>query len=519
MVGRPWSELVHRLRAVLRRDAVERELDAELRFHLEREADKYVRAGVPRAEAERRARIALGGVERTKEEDREARGVALLDGAMQDLRYAVRTLRLTPGFTLAVIVTLGLGIGATAGIFGVIDRLMFRPPPMMHDPSMVSRVYRAYDFRGRHRVDNSFEYRRYLDLAQWSSSFSRIAAYSPGILAVGVGQDASEMPVGRATASFFSFFDIRPALGRFYSTSEDRAPQGALVAVLSYPYWQSHYGGRRDMLGSQIAIDRGTYTIIGVAPKGFVGIDDGADVVAWIPVTAYGGLRKTTFADNYNWGWLDILVRRKPGVSLAAATADLTTAYRRSWEAERAMDPTLAPVEAAKPAAILAPTPVLRGPDAGAQGRIPFWVGAVAVVTLIVAGANVAGLMLARAFRRRREIALRIALGVGRGRLVRQLFTEGALLAAAGGVIGLGMAWLTASGLLRLYAGGDAVRGAVVDARTAAFCAAITLVVGLATSMAPALFGLRGDLAAALKAGVREGTYQRSRARTALVIV
>ena len=519
MVGRPWSELVHRLRAVLRRDAVERELDAELRFHLEREADKYVRAGLPRAEAERRARIALGGVEPTKEADREARGVALLDAAMQDLRYAVRTLRLTPGFTLAVIVTLGLGIGATAGIFGVIDRLMFRPPPMMHDPDMVSRVYRAYDFRGTHRVDNSFEYRRYQDLAHWSSSFSQIAAYSPGILAVGVGQDASEVPVGRATASFFSFFDIRPALGRFYSTSEDRAPEGALVAVLSYSYWQSHYGGRRDVLGTRIAIDRGTYTIIGVAPKGFAGIGDGTDVVAWIPVTAYGGLRKTTFADNYNWGWLDILVRRKPGVSLSAATADLTTAYRRSWEAERAMDPTLAPAEVAKPAAILAPTPVLRGPEAGAQGRIPFWVGAVAVVTLIVAGANVAGLMLARAFRRRREIALRVALGVGRGRLVGQLFTEGALLAAAGGVIGLGIAWLTASGLLRLYAGGDAVSGAVVDARTVAFCAAITLVVGLATSMAPALFGLRGDLAAALKAGVREGTYQRSRARTALVIV
>src|SRR6185437_16301701 len=212
MFGRLSSELVHRMRAVVRRDAVERELEAELRFHLEREAQTYMRAGVPRLEAERRARIALGGVQRIKDDDRDTRGVAFLDALAQDLRYAVRTLRLTPGFTLAVIITLGLGIGATAGIFSVIDRLMFRPPPMMHDPSMVSRVYRAYDFRGTHRTDNSFEYRRYLDLAEWSSSVSQTAAYSPGILAVGVGQDASEMPVGRATASFFSFFDMRPAL-------------------------------------------------------------------------------------------------------------------------------------------------------------------------------------------------------------------------------------------------------------------------------------------------------------------
>lgn len=519
MLGRPFSELLHRMRAIVRRDAVERELDEELRFHLEQEAEKYMRTGVPRQEAERRARVALGGVERIKDDDRDARGIGLLDAVVQDLRYAFRTLRLTPWFTLAVIVTLGLGIGATAGIFSVVDRLMIRPPPMMHDASSVSRVYRAYNFRGTHYVDNSFEYRRYLDLTEWSSSFSQTAAFSVGILAVGVGQDAREMPVGRASASFFSFFDIRPALGRFYSASEDRAPQGALVAVLSYPFWQSRYGGRRDVLGSQIAIDRGSYTIIGVAPEGFVGMSDGADAVAWIPVTAYGGLRKATFADNYNWGWLDILVRRKPMVSLSAATADLTAAYRRSWQAERAMDPTVGPVDAAQPLAILAPTPSLRGPDAGADGRIPFYVGAVALVTLIVAGANVAGLMLARAFRRRREIALRVALGVGRARLVAQLLTEGLLLAVAGGLTGLGIAWVAAYGLLRLYAGGDGVSGGVVDARTVALCAVVTLLAGLATSLAPALFGLRGDLAVALKAGVREGTYQRSRARSALVIV
>src|SRR5690348_1338323 len=147
MFSRPFTELAHRMRAVVRRDAVERELEAERRFHLEREAEKLTRAGVPREEPERRARIALGGVERIKDDDRDARGVAFLDAVRQDLRYAVRTLRLAPGFTLAVIVTLGLGIGATAGIFSVIDRLMFQSPAMMHDPGSVSRAYESFELR------------------------------------------------------------------------------------------------------------------------------------------------------------------------------------------------------------------------------------------------------------------------------------------------------------------------------------------------------------------------------------
>ena len=520
MLGRPFSELVHRMRAVVRRDAVERELDAELRFHLEREAEKLVRAGVPSEEAQRRARIALGGVERIKDDHRDARGVALLDAVRQDLRYAMRTLRLTPGFTLAVIITLGLGIGATAGIFSVIDRLMFRPPAMLHDPGSVSRVYKRYDVRGREFIDGSFEYRRYVDVAQWTSSFSQAAAYQDAWMAVGVGQDASEMLVSRATASLFAFFDARPALGRFYSASEDTPPAGALVAVLSYPYWQSHYGGRSDILGSAIQVGAGTYTIIGVAPKGFAGMEVGATPVVWIPVTAYAGLRSHTYADNYNWGWLNTIVRRKPGVSARAAVADATMAYRRSWQAERAIDPSVAPLDAAHPTALLAPIPLGRAPDAGAAGRIPLWVGAVALVTLIVACANVAGLMLARAFRRRREIALRLALGVGRARLVGQLLTEGLLLALAGGLTGLGIGWLVASGFSRLYADSDALGGGgLVDTRTIVFCAAITLLVGIATGLAPALSGARGDVAAALKAGAREGTYQRSRPRTALVML
>ncbi|HMA22948.1 MAG TPA: permease prefix domain 1-containing protein, partial [Gemmatimonadaceae bacterium] len=254
MVSDLWSDVRFRLRAVFRRDTIEQELDDELRFHLEHEAEKHVRAGVSRGEAMRRARIAFGGVDRIKDDTRDARGLALIDVAARDLRYALRGLRLAPGFTIAVVVTLALGIGATAGIFSVVDRLMFRPPAMLRDPSSVNRVYMSFDFRGSRLTEEGFEYRRYLDLSEWSSSFAQVAAFSTAQLAVGAGQDVTEERIGRASASLFDFFDARPVIGRFYTEQEDRLPVGERVVVLGYRAWQSRYGGRSDVLGSKIEI-------------------------------------------------------------------------------------------------------------------------------------------------------------------------------------------------------------------------------------------------------------------------
>ena len=401
MVSELWSDLQYRVRAIFRRDAVEQELDDELRFHLEHEAEKYVRAGLSRGEAMRRARIAFGGVDRIKDDTRDARGLALIDVAARDLRYAVRGLRLAPGFTIAVVVTLALGIGATAGIFSVVDRLMFRPPAMLRDPSSVNRVYMSFDFRGSRLTEEGFEYRRYLDLSEWSSSFAQVAAFSTAKLAVGTGQDVTEERIGRASASLFDFFDARPVIGRFNTEQEDRLPVGERVAVLGYRAWQSRYGGRSDILGSKIEIASGTFTIIGVTPEGFGGIDNDQATLAWIPLTAYAALQHPRFYTGYNWGWLDMVVRRRPGISAAAATADITNAYRRSWQAERALASGLAPLEVARPEIILGPTQLWRGPTAGPSGRVALWVGGVSLIALLVACANVANLMLARDFRRR----------------------------------------------------------------------------------------------------------------------
>ena len=512
------SDVRYRLRALFRRGALEQDLDEELRFHIEQEADKYVRAGDSPAEALRRARAAFGGVERIKDDTRDARGLALLDSIAQDLRYAARGLRATPGFTLAVVATLALGLGANAAVFGVLDRLMFRPPPYLRDPPSVHRVYLAATFRGQPFTYHNFEFKRYRDLIDGTHSFDQVAAFTTFPAAVGTGADVTEAVVGTASAGFFGFFEARPALGRFYTRAEDSMPVGSPVAVLDYGYWQTRYGGRSTILGAPIQIGPVTYTIIGVAPRAFTGLPDGRAPTAWVPITAYAWAHHHDYFLNYNWGWLQMIVRTKPGVRADAGSRDLTAAFQRSWSIERALDPTVAPPETAQPHAILAPTQIPRGPEAGPGTRIGFWIGGVAVIVLVVAAANVANLLLARAFRRRREIAVRLALGVSRRRLLGHLLTESMLLAGLGGAAGLALAWAGGAALTRIFTP-DLAPASLADQRTLVFCGLLTFAVGLVTGLAPALPAGRGDLVSALKAGAREGSYQRSRLRALLVVV
>src|SRR5919204_5378043 len=293
-----------------------------------------------------------------------------LDAIWQDLKYAARGLRNKPGFASAVVLTLALGVGANAAMFGIVDRLLFRAPSYMKDPDRVHRVYLARTFDGKDQAGSWFQYTRYKDLARWSNSFDVAAAMSDQQEAVGVGENAREARVGAVSASYWSLFNARPVIGRFFTAAEDTTPTGANVVVLGYALWQSRYGGRADVLGQQLKIGPVDYTIIGVLPPDFTGTASEFTPAVWVPITTYAHHQFTwnpkdpdNWFQKYNISWMQMFVRRKPNVSVAAANADLTNAYLRSYAAEREFNKRQTPVQIAKPRAIAASVLADRGPN------------------------------------------------------------------------------------------------------------------------------------------------------------
>ena len=512
---------------------IARAVDDELRFHFEMTVRDLMNNGMNPDDARREAERRFGDIQRTRQHlaeiDRvragQQRRAEWWSGFAQDLRYAWRGLRLKPGFALGVIVTLGLGIGANAAMFSIVDRLLFRPPSYLIAPERATRFYFGRTYRGKEDVSSYMGYRSYLDLRENTTSFDAMTPFYVNEIAVGLGESTREMKVAMSGVDLWRMFDVKPVMGRFFTAQEDVPPDGTPVAVISYGFWQTQFAGRADVLGQKIDIGPRKYTIIGIAPTDFTGFSP-EQVVAFVPMSAqmsgggFGGPKEKWY-DTYHMTWFETFARRKPTVTAAAAQADLTRGYQLSFRKQLVADgdSTQKRFALVRPHAIVGPVLHDRGPNETSDAKVATWLVGVTAIVLLIACANVANLLLARALRRRREIAVRVALGVSRGRLLMQLVTESLLLAVFGGALGLAIASWGGRAMRAILLGKTSDVGSTLgDPRLLGTVAVLAAISGLLSGIAPAFGAMRGDVAAALKAGSREGVMQRSRMRTALLI-
>jgi putative ABC transport system permease protein len=458
---------------LLRRPAAENELDDELRFHLERQTDKYVRSGMSQAEAVRRARLEFGGLDQVKNECREARGVSFIESLAQDLHYAARTLVHSPAFTACAALTLALGIGANTAIFSVVNTVLLNPLPYPNPQELLAA-------RSNDSLPNLE------DIQRQTNSF----ASSGGINIEPMDFSGTGEPVrvhgAWVDAGLFTTLGAQPMLGRLISADED-VKGGPRNVVLSYPFWRNFMGSDPHVLGRAIRLSDNSYTVIGVMPRDFTLPKERADVFVslWVGYPDAADERDVHFMHTY---W-----RLKPGVSLAQAQAEVAQVDRRLAEAF--------PHTERERSTLLIPLHEWLVGDVRPALLILF--GAVGLV-LLIACANFAMLLMVRAVARQRELVIRASLGARNGRLIRQRLTESTLLALVGGAVGLLAAKAGTALLLALKPAELRRLDAIpMDARVFVFVFAISLLTGLLFGLLPAWSASRGDIAEALRENAR----------------
>lgn len=504
------NDLLYRVRALVRRKGVEREMEEELRFHLERQVEKYVASGMDRSEAIRRARMEFGGVESVKEECREARGVRFFEDVWMDLRYALRTLRRNPIFLAVAVLSLGLGIGANSAIFSLIDALMLRSMPVQEPERLVQLELILSDGE----CCLSFSYQLYNYFRENSQSFTGIlAAVRPTLFSEIAFKGAEEkVDVELVSGSYFVVLGLEPAAGRLINPSDDRAPGVSPVAVISYRYWKRRFGLDPGVIGKSFNLNGSAFTIIGVTPKEFFGTKAGSDTDVTFPlamgraVTGDDHWRHETRYFAYNF--LSVMGRLKPGVSAQQAGAETRRLFEsllrqeasgmRGRDRNRILDQQIR----LEPAAA-------GFNDLRWEFSEPLRVlMCIVALVLLLACANLSSLLLARAASRQREISIRQAIGAGRGRLTRQFLTESLLLALLGGAVGLVLGRWLSSALVAMMANGSTLALPTgYDWRVLVFTGTASLVTCLLVGLAPSLHAARPSVNPGLKE-VRTGGHR-----------
>ena len=502
---------------------VERDVDDEIRFHIESRVAELVAAGTPPALARDIAAREFGDVTQARAElarvdhrrlTRERRQ-AWWETIGQDLAYSARSLRNQPAFGAVVVLVLALGIGANVTMFGVIDRLLLRAPAYVADPEHVVSIGMARTVDGDERVQRILSYPIYRDMTSATQAFEHVAAYSPDDMAFGRGREARELRGMRVSANYFAALGVRPAVGRFFLPEDDGNPTAPRILVLGYGFWQRQFQGDRSAIGRTLTIGDDEYTIVGVAPEGFSGVTN-VPVDAWVPLTA-----NVTAQEYASWlrsrqaYWLRIVGRLRPGVTPEGAGAIATSILRAG-----AIRDGQSPREVATLAQNIRLVSVLpRDARADtADAKVAVLLGAVSILVLLIACANVANLQLARGIARQREVAVRIALGIDRARLVRQLVSETILLALLAGVAAIIVTIWGGGVVRRVLFTSDMAAGPAVDPRLIAYTALAAIAAGMMSGFIPALQASRPAVADALRAGARAGGPARSRTRTTLLV-
>jgi predicted permease len=492
-----WATVVAaRLRGLVERNRLERELDEETRFHLEMQIEDNLKAGMKPAEARSAAMRSFGGVERMKETCRERRTFALIETTARDFRYAARTLRKSPGFTLTAVAVLALAIGANTAMFSVLNAVLLRPLPYRL-PEQLAMLWTEDP------TQNLREGRSALwDVEQWrsqSQSFGDMATFDT-VSTILTGVDGPEEIVGVSiSANLLSLLGVRPVLGRSFSTEE--AEQGQRLVLISHRFWLARFGGSHDALGATLVLNGFPNRIVGVLPADFQIARLDADV--WEPHTSH---RSARGAET----WF-VVGRLRPAVTFDQAQAEMSAIARR-------LNDPLPAAERNRGVSVVPLSLYLVGP----QSRLALWMlGGAVFCVFLIAAANVTSLSLARSVARAREMAVRASLGASTGRILRQLLTEGVLLAAISGLMG-GLLASGAIDLIRAFGPGNLPRlnEVSLDLRALGWALGISVLGGILVGLSPAIATLRRGLRPSVEEGGRSvsGGAGASRIRRALVV-